>query len=364
NSGLVGGSVGDSQPHIILSTKKLRTAPSFDAATQQLTLGAGFTLKEVQDFATSYGLSYPVDTPSRSMATIGGNVATNAGGVRVVAFGMTGEHVVGVKIVLSDGTIIDRLHRLKKENTGFDVTSLALGSEGTLGVITDVCLQLQVPREVQWTAVIPCASIENALEIAMPHVPRILAAEIFQTAAANRVAANEGMKLLPDSTPWWLILEGDGNKPEMPEGTLWALNPGEVAKYWNYRELQASMINRLSNVVKVDTSVRPAKLSEFIGDISSTLNAGDDLYVFGHLLDGNLHVAVANVDDKNRVSDIVIKSAVAHGGSVSAEHGIGQAKNHYLQLVKTQEELTLMSNVRAAFDASGIMNPHVLTLQK
>jgi FAD/FMN-containing dehydrogenase len=360
NSGLVGGSVGNNHPHIILSTKKLRTEPVFDHATHQLTLGAGFTLKEVQDIASSHGLQYPVDTASRALATIGGTVATNAGGVRVIAFGMTGEQVVGVKLVLSDGTIIDRLHRLAKENTGFDITSLAIASEGTLGVITDVCLQLQAPRVAQWTAMIPCVHIRDALSIALPIQGQLLAAEIFQTRAANTVAANEGMKLLPDHTDWWLILEGDGEKPELRDGTIWAMNSGEAAKYWNYRELQSTMLNRMSNVVKIDTSVRPMQLPSFIDEITQALNTGENLYVFGHLLDGNLHIAVTNVEDKSHVSDIVIKSAVNHHGSISAEHGIGQAKNQYLQLVRSPRELELMQAVRKSFDPAGIMNQHVL----
>ena len=360
NSGLVGGSVGNDQPHIILSTKKLRTEPHFDEATQQLTLGAGFTLKEVQDIASSHGLQYPVDTASRALATIGGTVATNAGGVRVIAFGMTAEHVAGIKLVLSDGTIIDRLHRLAKENTGFDVTSLAIASEGTLGVITEVCLQLQSPREAQWTAVIPCVDIHDALSVALPVQQKLLAAEIFQTRAANKVAANEGMKLLPDATDWWLILEGDGEKPELREGTIWAMNSGEAAKYWNYRELQSTMLNRMSNVIKVDTSVRPTQLPSFIEEITEALNVGDDLFVFGHLLDGNLHIAVANVEDKSRVSDIVINSAVANRGAISAEHGIGQSKNRYLHLVRSPRELELMKTIRQSFDSAGIMNQQVL----
>ena len=179
NSGLVGGAVGGDFPHIILSTKNLRTAPQFNPATNQLTLGAGFTLQEVQEIAQSHGMQYPVDTPSRALATIGGNVATNAGGVRVIAFGMTQQHVVGLQVVLADGSVINRLERLKKENTGFDLTTLFSASEGTLGVITDVCLQLQTPRSVHWTAAVPCSDIQFALDVALPLQDELLAAELF-----------------------------------------------------------------------------------------------------------------------------------------------------------------------------------------
>ncbi|MEY4348233.1 MAG: hypothetical protein RIS43_652 [Actinomycetota bacterium] len=362
NSGLVGGSVGGNFEHIVLSTKNLRTAPQFDPATKQLTLGAGFTLQEVQEIAKSHGLHYPVDTPSRGLATIGGNVATNAGGVRVIAFGMTQQHVVGLRVVLADGSVLDRLHRLKKENTGFDITTLFCASEGTLGVITDVCVQLQTPRTVSWTAAVPCADIQSALDLALPLQDSLLAAEIFQTHAANRVADAEGMKPLPSEKPWWLLLEGDGAKPELPAETQWAMSAGESAKLWNYRELQASMLNRLSKVVKVDSSVPPVQLPTYVQQLTEQLAAGEDLFVFGHLLDGNLHIAVANAEEK-ATTEIVLKTAVALGGAVSAEHGIGQAKNEYVSLIKSPAELKLMNEIRNAFDPKRILNPHVLSFK-
>ena len=358
NSGLVGGSVGDSRPHVILSTKDLRTPPTFDATSRQLTLGAGFTLQEVQEIAKSHGLVYPVDTASRGLATIGGTVATNAGGVRVLAFGMTEQQLIGIRMVLSDGTILDRLQRLKKENTGFDITKLALGSEGTLGVITDVCVQLVAERKVSWTALVPCESISAALDLSTPHQAQLLAAEIFQTRAANSIAQSEGMKTLPTDSAWWLLLEGDADKPDLPPGTLWAMTQSESAKLWNYRELQSSMLNRLSNVNKVDTSVRPDLLNEFITHITGKLNAGDNLFVFGHILDGNLHIAV--VDGADDVTRIVLETAVALGGSISAEHGIGQSKNEFLPLVKSAKELEIMDQIRKSLDPAGVMNSHVL----
>jgi FAD/FMN-containing dehydrogenase len=359
NSGLVGGAVGGDFPHVVLSTKNLRSQPIFNSATNQLTLGAGFTLQEVQEIAQSHGMQYPVDTPSRALATIGGNVATNAGGVRVIAFGMTQQQVVGLRVVLSDGSVIDRLERLKKENTGFDITALFSASEGTLGVITDVCLQLRAPRTVKWTAAVPCTNIQNALDVALSLQNELLAAELFQTSGANKVAEAEGMKKLPAEKPWWLILEGDGDKPELPTDSQWALTPSEAAKLWNYRELQASMLNRLSKVVKVDSSVAPTHLPAYIERITQELSAGDDLYIFGHLLDGNLHISVANAEEKV-ATDIVLDAAVGFGGSVSAEHGIGQAKNDYVHLTKSVVEMKLMNDIRDSFDPKRILNPHVL----
>lgn len=363
NTGLVGGSVGGDFAHIIVSTKNLRDT-SFDSQRNQLTVGAGMTLAGIQHIAQSHGLVYPVDLASRDHATIGGTVATNAGGVRVIAYGMTKKHVVGLRIALSDGSVIDRLHRLDKDNTGIDYVNLALGSEGTIGIVTDVCVQLCPERKAKWTSLIPCESIAQAVEVAQEFANQVVAAEIFESRGAAEVSARFNFPLLETSLPWYLLLEGDGEMPSRLPSAQIALNADDVNRFWKYRELQAAMLNEIEKVVKVDVSVAPQNLATFYDSVVNSLQTSgittDNLFVFGHILDGNLHVAVTEQSDHENVTSKVIHCALDLDGALSAEHGIGRVKNSYLPLVKSKRELQLMQQIREVFDPAGIMNPHVL----
>ncbi len=366
NTSLVGGAVGGDWPHIILSTRKLRERMDFDATTRQLTVSAGYTISEVQAFARSVGLEYRVDLASRDSATIGGTVATNAGGIRVIAHGMTRAQVLGIEMVLSDGEVLDHLNSLPKDNTGPDVTGLAVGSEGTLGVITAVRVQLHSPRVAVWTALVPMQSVDAAIAFCQPLIPQLLAAELFSARAANEVAAFKNITSLPSTSEWFLLVEGDGEMPidALPADAMVATQSSDVEKFWMYRELQTEVISHHSSVIKIDVSVALSELNDFVENVKSTaLDLGhveDDVYFFGHVMDGNLHIAIANCVDHHELSDSVIALVVEAGGAISAEHGIGQLKNQYLPLVRTGRELELFWSVRRAFDPTGLMNPHVL----
>lgn len=363
NTGLVGGSVGGEFPHIILSTKTLRSEIIFDQSNSQVIADAGFTLGEIQKFAKEKGLEYNVDLGARDAATIGGTVATNAGGMRVVAHGMTSAQVIGVEMVLPTGEFINNLSGLPKNNTGFDITRLAIGSEGTLGVITRVRLQLQRPRHTEWTALLPVNSIDAAIEFCRPKASQILAAELMETESINEIAASKGAPLLSGRTDWWLLIEGDGEQPELPESALLALDASDLEKFWSYRESHTGYINRLPDSIKIDVCVPVDALSEFIKGVKniwSSYGELKDLWIFGHVMDGNLHLAISNCPDPNPVIDAVMNLVVSLNGAISAEHGIGRAKTKYLKDVKTPFEISTMKAVKNAFDSKGIMNPGVI----
>jgi FAD/FMN-containing dehydrogenase len=363
NTGLVGASVGGDFPHIILSLKLLRNDLIFDETTNQVIADSGFTLGEIQKFAKEKGLEYNVDLGAREAATIGGTVATNAGGMRVVAHGMTSAQVVGVEVVLPNGEILQNLSGLAKNNTGFDITRLAIGSEGTLGVITRVRLQLKRPRQVEWTVLLPVTSIDEAIKFCRPKASQILAAELMETSSINEIAAANNANLLSGRTDWWLLIEGDGEQPELPETALLALDASDLEKFWSYRESHTGYINRLPNSIKIDVCVPVDSLSKFISgvkEIWSEHGELKDLWIFGHVMDGNLHLAVSNCEDPNPVIDSVMKLVVNLNGAISAEHGIGRAKTKYLKDVKTPSEIAAMKAVKNAFDSNGIMNPGVI----
>jgi FAD/FMN-containing dehydrogenase len=363
NTGLVGGSVGGEFPHIILSTKTLRNELVFDESTNQVISDAGFTLGEIQKFAVEKGLEYNVDLGARDAATIGGTVATNAGGMRVVAHGMTSAHVVGIEMVLPTGEFLNNLSGLPKNNTGFDVTRMAVGSEGTLGVITRVRLQLHLPRNTEWTVLLPVSSIDDAIKFCRPLASQILAAELMETDSINEIAASNGSPQLSGRTDWWLLIEGDGEQPQIPENALLALDVSDLARFWSYRESHTGYINRLPNSIKIDVCVPVDSLSEFIKGVKSiwsNYGAQKDLWIFGHVMDGNLHLAISNCVDPSPVIDAVMELVVNLNGAISAEHGIGRAKTKYLKDVKTPFEINTMRNVKKAFDPNGIMNPGVI----
>lgn len=363
NTGLVGGSVGGEFPHIILSTKNLRNEIVFDSTSNQVVVDAGFTLGEVQKFARERGLDYNVDLGARDAATIGGTIATNAGGMRVVAYGMTSMHVVGVEIVLPTGEIINSLSGLPKNNTGFDVTRLVIGSEGTLGVITRVRLQLSLPRNTEWTCLIPVNTISEAIAMVRPYSSRILAAELMETESINEIAASKGVPTLSGRTDWWLLAEGDGQMPELPEASIVALDVADIKRVWDYRESHTGYINRLENSVKIDVCVPVDSLQNFIAGVKnawSKYGEQKDLWIFGHVMDGNLHLAVSNCLAPTNFIDDVMELVVKNSGAVSAEHGIGRAKPKYLPAVKSDIELETMKAIKRVFDQNEIMNPGVI----
>lgn len=363
NTGLVGGSVGGDFPHIILSIKNLRNEIIFDETTKQVIADAGFTLGEIQRFAKEHNLSYNVDLGAREVATIGGTVATNAGGMRVIAHGMTSAQVVGVEIVLSTGEVINNLSGLTKNNTGFDITRLAIGSEGTLGVITRVRLQLQAPRKPLWTAMVPMHSISDAIDFCKPKVNQILAAELMETESINEIATSMNTPILSGRSEWWLLVEGDGEIPDLPETAMVALDNSDLTRFWGYRESHTSYINRLSNSVKIDVSVPVPSLPSFISEVKNIWNrfgASKDLWIFGHVMDGNLHLAISNCLNAASVIDEVMQVVISLNGAISAEHGIGRAKTKYLKDVKPEIEIHTMKNIKSVFDPNGIMNPGVI----
>jgi FAD/FMN-containing dehydrogenase len=370
NTGLVGGSVGGSSPHIILSTKNLRSYAAIDHQRRTLTASAGFTLGEIQEMARSEQFDYPVDIAARDSATIGGTVATNAGGIRVIAHGMTSAHVVGLEVVLSDGTIIDAVDKLPKDNTGPDWLRLFIGSEGTLGVITAVSVQLSEQRNPLWTALIPVTSIDQAIEMGLSLAPAVLAAEIISTASANEVATVAQLTPLGTDTRWWLLLEADCDfesameRIEFPEETILAQQPSDVERLWTYRERHTEMISRHNNVVKLDVSVPLSQLNSFIFEVSKLVPkyapTADCLYAFGHVLDGNIHISVRDVTDEKGLTEAVLNLVVECDGAISAEHGIGRMKTQYWAEHQSASQLTVWRGIRKSLDRAGVMNPEVL----
>jgi FAD/FMN-containing dehydrogenase len=384
NTGLVGGAVPspDGPPPVIISTRRLTRLEPLDEVSGQVTVGAGVTLGDLHRYVARAGWEYGVDLAARDSATIGGTVATNAGGIRVIAHGMTRAQVTGIEAVLPNGTIVEHLAGLAKDNTGYDLAGLLTGSEGTLGIITAVRLRLHRPHRPSSVALIGVQSWDQALTLlhaaVLPGHP-LLAAEVTDETGMELAMRISGMPWpLEQRHPLVLLLEtadggdGGGFAPEVLEGldVVVGLDATERARLWAYRELQSEAFSSYAADMcdgaahKLDVSVPLPHLAEAARIIREGMDSSPGVMafgVFGHLGDGNIHVEIVGPAPEDEAVDLIVLEAVGSlGGSVSAEHGIGRAKADHLALSRTPAEIAAMRAIKEALDPQGIMNPGVL----
>ena len=378
NTGLVGGGVPATHPGpmglpVIVSLRRLSHISEVDQLSGQLTAGAGALLGDVQRHAAAAGWMYGVDLAARDSASIGGTVATNAGGIHVIAHGMTRAQLVGIEAVLPDGTVISHLSGLLKDNTGYDLAALLCGSEGTLGIITAVRLRLHRPPGRTSVALIGSPSYASALSLMARATSPVLAAEVIDETGMDLAGAVAGLPWpLAGRWPLVVLLElidgGDGSGFESllddDADAVVALDAAERARLWEYRERQSEAFSSLGIVHKMDVSVPLASLARCADELRAVVDGFDDVTdfgVFGHLADGNIHVEIAGpAADDTRVDHAILACVAGYGGSISAEHGVGRAKAGELHLCRAASEIAAMRAIKRAFDPAGLMNPGVL----
>ena len=372
NTGLVGGGV-PRHGEVVLSLARLDRLGPVDADAAQVTAGAGVTLRRIAD--ADPGLDLGVLIASRDSATIGGAVATNAGGLRVLRYGPMRAQVRGVEAVLTDGSVVSHLSGLVKDNTGYDYPGLLAGSEGTLAVVTAARVQL-VPRPAgPVTAIIGlggAGEVHDLARTALRTVPGLLSAEFFTRAGLDVLAEHAGLAPpLHDPVPAFLLLEAAGPGADENLAGLAGDHPVAVgtttadrARLWASRERHPEAAGFLGVPLKLDVSVPAAhwvRLATEVGEVVRAVDPGARVIVYGHVADGNLHVNVVPAAEADgRHEGAVFGFVASLGGSISAEHGIGALKAHWLPLIRSAEERALFARIRAAFDPDGILNPHVL----
>jgi FAD/FMN-containing dehydrogenase len=384
NTGLVGGGVpgpgGDPEP-VILTTVRLDQVGAVDTPAGQITAGAGVTLGRLQGVAAASGLVFPVDLAARDSATVGGMIATNAGGLHVLRYGSMRAQVVGVEAVLADGTVVSRLSGLVKDNTGYDLSQLLVGSEGTLAVITAARLRLVPPSPERVVALLGLESTSSALGV-LDTVRRgadgLQAAEIFY-AEGLRLVREQSRLGAPFRRAWrvYLLLECGGRDDPSPslfevlagldvadDASAVATDPAGRARLWEYREGHTEAISALGVPHKLDVTLPQGRLAEFEGAVRSVVDEvapGAELILFGHIGDGNLHVNVVGPPpDDETIDEAILELVASMDGSISAEHGIGRAKARWLHLSRSPAELAVMRAVKVAVDPDGLLNPGVL----
>lgn len=378
NTGLVGGGV-PRHGAVLLSLTRLTALEPVDTDGAAVVAGAGVTLGSLRRHVAAAGLDYGVDFGARDSATVGGTIATNAGGVRVLRHGMTRDQLLGIEAVLGDGTGVRRLHAPRKDNTGYHLPSLLAGSEGTLGVVTAARLRL-VPRlDRRAVAVVAVAGVDVAVRLAAGlrrALPSLDAAELFLAEGLDLVVRHGAVPPFAARHPAYLLVEAADTVDAEPalvdalaagvgiEDAVVAVDTADRERLWRLREGHTEAIAREGVPHKVDIALPVDRLATFATRVVERIDAvapGARTILYGHLLDGNLHVNVLGpAPDDPTVDDAVLELTLEVGGSISAEHGIGVAKAAWLARDRAPGDLATMRAIKRALDPDGIMNPGVL----
>jgi len=373
NTGLVGGSV-PLHGEVLVSLTRLRGIGAVDRVARQLTVEAGVTLAEIRSAAEKAGLRYPVDFGARDSATVGGMIATNAGGIGVFRFGPTRQHVRGITAVLGDGSTVSHMTGLLKDNTGYDLAGLLCGSEGTLGIVTSAILALVPGAGCMTTVLLGCRDLDAAVSlVAGVAGSEMEAAEVMLADGVALVERTIGVTC-PVEAPVLVLIDVNADERRTEEllvrlcgadGVLESAVATDDAgrrRLWRLRDEHTPAISTLGPPLKLDVTLPSAQLSDFVAAITVDLEPVGRLFVFGHLGDGNLHVNVSGLSAEQfaGMEELVLRAVQARGGSISAEHGIGTAKTKYLHLSRSAAEIEAMRRIKQALDPDRVLNPHVL----
>ena len=379
NTGLVGGGV-PVDGEVVVSTNRLQEIGPVDENTLQVSVGAGVTLTELTDAVSPFGLMYGIDFGARDRATIGGTIATNAGGNAVLHYGMTSAQVVGIEAVLPDGSVISRMGGLVKDNTGLDLAQLLCGSEGTLGIITAARLKLRPKRQPVVTAALGVASFAAALRVlrSLRAVSSLVACEAMRGDDIEALRLQRGWVIpLPWTCPWAMLIEATGGNAfdelasaiaeiddELVREPAVVVGASPPVDWWRIRDAQGEIAAGFGPVVKLDVSVPLDKAALFVDGLDAVIaNVGADArsVVFGHLGDGNLHVNVAVAEHWfESVEVAVLQRVLSCGGVISAEHGIGRLKREWLVRDRGAADVVAMRAIKRALDPHHLANPNVM----
>ncbi|MDH4335370.1 MAG: FAD-binding oxidoreductase [Chloroflexota bacterium] len=384
NTGLVGGSVPRShaaRPQVVVSTLRLRDLEPVDLLAGEVTVGAGVTLAALQAHVRPAGFGFGVDLGARDSATIGGMVATNAGGIHVLRHGPMRMQLVGIEAVLADGTIARRLPGMLKDNTGYHLPSLLAGSEGTLAIITRVGLRL-VPhlarRAVALVAVDDTATAVSLAGALRSSLPSLVAAELFfDEGLALVLRRGGGERPFRDAHPAYLLLEVESRADPTDDLATAIDAAGAVVRdavlasdasgrdrLWELRENHTEAINAEGVPHKLDVALPLGRLAEFVDRVRAAVEEaapGAACYLYGHVCDGNLHIGVIGPPAEDEgVDSAILRLTIEMGGTISAEHGVGVAKADWLEADRGVADVAAMRAIKRALDPIGILNPGVI----
>ncbi|MDT8322011.1 MAG: FAD-binding oxidoreductase, partial [Xanthomonadales bacterium] len=385
-TGLSGGAVA-ADGEVVVSFDRMRKIVDFNAIDRSVTVEAGVVTAAVQQFAVGHGLYYPVSFASEGSSQVGGNIATNAGGIRVLRYGLTRDRVIGLKVVTGTGELLDCNRGLIKNASGYDLRHLFIASEGTLGLIVEATLKLVEPPPPAKVLLLGVDSMDSLMKVfdALRSAVTLSAFEFFTDRALHHVSqANELPKPFETDCPLYVIAEFDCPGQSEEESAMacfeecaeqgWLLDgvisqsERQVAELWRYREGISEAISHFPPY-KNDLSVRVSVVPEFLRRMARLMNEvcpDFDVVWYGHIGDGNLHMNILKPRDldlaefESRAHDISERTYALTdelGGSISAEHGIGLLKRPWLDRVHSSAAIDFMRGIKRVFDPAGILNP-------
>lgn len=384
-TGLAGGAVAKNG-EVVLSLSRMRRMDPVDLLGSTVRVQAGAITEAVHQHCEPHGLTWPVDFASKGSSHVGGNIATNAGGVKVIRYGLTRQWVLGLQVVTAQGDVLELNGALEKNNTGMDLRQLFIGSEGILGIVTEAVLKLTRLPERQSVLLFAVTDIAAVLALFRDarRAPFTLAAyEFFTERCLKRVQKHRKVRSPFEAQhPYFVLVEIENADDEALEtwvsslferelildGTL-AQNSSQAAELWSLREGISESLSATGVPHKNDIALPVAALEAFCAELESVFQANYpdwEIALFGHIGDGNLHVNVMKPDalDKaeflKRTSEAdhtMFKLVKKHQGSISAEHGIGLLKKPYLGYSRSPEELAMLRSIKRALDPQNILNP-------
>jgi FAD/FMN-containing dehydrogenase len=384
-TGLSGGAVA-AHGELVLSLERMNRVLDFDAVDRTLTVQPGIALEAVHGVAQERGLIYPVDFAARGSCSIGGNIATNAGGIRVIRYGNTREWIAGLKVVAGNGELLDLNRGLIKNSSGYDLRQLMIGSEGTLGIVVEASLRLTDPPPSSQVMLLALPDMDALMQVFALFRARLSlqAFEFFTDVALKHVLAHGAQRAIDGEHPYYVVTEFEMLDERAQDAALAAFEQGmeqgvisdgvlaqseaQAAALWRLREgITESLAPH--KPYKNDIAVRISAVPTFLHEIQALLTREYphiEVVWFGHIGDGNLHINVLKPESLSdadfiaqceHVTKLLAQTLQRHGGSISAEHGIGLVKRPYLESTRSAQEIALMRGVKAVFDPNGILNP-------
>lgn len=385
-TGLSGSAVA-SQGEVVVSFDQMNKIKDFSAVDQSVVIEPGVVTEALQEFAHSKNLFYPVDFAATGSSQMGGNIATNAGGIKVVRYGLTREWIIGLKVVTGAGEVLELNNGLVKNATGYDLRHLFIGSEGTLGFIVEATIRLAPAPPPMKVLVMAVSGLDAVMKVFSEFKTKtsLVAFEMFSDKALNKVLENTGLPApLETKASFYVLAEVEARNEQDEEHALgvfekcleegWVIDgvisqsDVQASTFWRYREDISESLAKYSPY-KNDIAVTISKVPPFMDDLDEVLAQAYptwEVVWFGHIGDGNLHINILRpsgmskeefVKECRKVDVMVFETVKKYKGSISAEHGVGMTKRSFLNYTRSEAEIEIMRSIKKAFDPDMIMNP-------
>ncbi|MEM8897309.1 MAG: FAD-binding oxidoreductase [Bacteroidota bacterium] len=382
---LVGGTESTAED-IVISTEKMTTIEEIDETSRTITVQAGVILENIHQAVSEKGLMFPLTFGAKGSAQVGGMISSNAGGLQVFRYGMTRDLVLGLEVVLADGSVISPMKKLIKNNSGYDLKQLFIGAEGTLGIITKAVFRLReapISRNAAFVALNSYEDVTRLLRFMDAGLAGTLSGfELMWESTYKQMTHNADIlpPPIPYGFPYYVLLESQGSAPTQDQARLeelleacmekgwieeaaFASSPSELTWFWGIRENVDALVSSVTIDQHYDISIPTGDIGAYVAQVSSIvekLDGVEEVYTFGHVADGNIHFLVGKAHDDpsltQQINALIYERVGEMNGSISAEHGVGEDKKAYLNLCRSESEIQLMKTLKKSMDPHNLLN--------